>query len=73
MPAWLIDATARLALWLLQQGTATPYSDNGLAPGTELALPGGLRLTPASGAKMPPDVRSLIGPYVRGGSSLVRA
>lgn len=73
IPAWLLQATARLAFWLSQQDD-TPYADSGLMPGTELALPGGLRLTPqANGAKLPPDVRQLIGPYVYSGSSLRRA
>lgn len=73
LPPWLLEATARLAFWLSQQ-SATPYTGTGLAPNTELALPGGLRLTPASSnATLPTDVRQLIAPYVRGGSALVRA
>lgn len=73
VPAFVVEATARLAFHLSQQGT-TPFADTGLAPGTELELPGGLRLTPASGAPaMPPDVRALVAPYVRGGGALVRA
>ena len=73
LPAWLVQATARLAFWLSQQ-TATPFTGTGLAPNTEIELPGGLRLTPAaSNATLPLDVRQLIAPYVRGGSSLVRA
>jgi hypothetical protein len=73
IPAWLVQATARLAFWLSQQDDS-PFADSGLAPNTELALPGGLRLTPqSSNTKLPPDVRQLVGPYLRGGSSLVRA
>jgi hypothetical protein len=69
---WLIDATARLAFWLSQQ--ENPYVSNGLQPGTELQLPGGLRLTPGSSSQLPIDVRQLIRPYLSGGgSSLVRA
>lgn len=73
VPPFVVEATARLAFWLSQQ-TSTPYTTTGLVPGTELALPGGLRLTPqASNAVLPPDVRQLLAPYVRGGASLVRA
>lgn len=72
IPAWLITATARLALWFAEQD-ASPYVSNGLQPGTELELPGGLRLTPASGAQPPSDVFALVRPYLAGGgSSLVR-
>lgn len=72
IPLWLKQATARLAFWLSQQ-TATPWSDTGLEPGTELQLPGGLKMTPASGVVMPPDVRALIGPYLRPSNVVVRA
>ena len=72
MPPWLLEATARLAFWLSQQ--ENPYLSNGLQPGTELQLPGGLRLTPAGSTKLPVDVLQLIRPYLSGGgSSLVRA
>jgi hypothetical protein len=72
IPLWLKQATARGALWLSQQAS-TPYADTGLEPGTELQLPGGLRLTPSSGVSMPPDVRALIAPYLRPSSTVVRA
>ncbi|MBY0490622.1 MAG: hypothetical protein K2R93_12340 [Gemmatimonadaceae bacterium] len=72
IPLWLKQATARLAFWLSQQ-SATPWSKTGLEPGTELQLPGGLKLTPASGAVMPPDVRALICPFLRPGTMVVRA
>ena len=72
MPTWLIEATSRLAFFLSQQGN--PYVSNGLQPGTELELPGGLRLTPEGNVKLPIDVLQLIRPYLSGGgSSLVRA
>lgn len=72
IPAWLIDATARMAFWLSQQ--ENPFVGNGLQAGTELSLPGGLRLTPASTSRLPVDVLQLIRPYLSGGvSSLVRA
>lgn len=72
LPSWLIDAVARLAYWLSQQ-SATPFADSGLQPGSELALPGGFRMTIAAGATMPPDVRGLTRGYVRSSSTLVRA
>lgn len=72
MPLWLRQATARLAFWLSQQ-TRTPFSDNGLAPGTELTLPGGLRLTPSSTTTLPPDVRGLIADSLRRSGGVVRA
>lgn len=72
VPTWLQQATARLALFLLEQDV-TPFSDSGLAPGTEIALPSGLRLTPSSGATMPPDVRALVGLFIHTRRSLVRA
>lgn len=71
IPAWLIDATARLAYWLSQQAS-TPFADSGLKPGSELALPGGFRMTIAADTSMPPDVRDLIRPYTRSSSTLVR-
>ena len=74
LPPWLMEATARLAFWLSQQGGTSPFEGNGLQEGTPLSLPGGLQLTPSSGAKMPSDVVQLIRPYLSGGgSSLVRA
>jgi len=64
LPAFLLDAHARLAYWLSQQD-ASPYESNGLQPGTELALPGGMRLTPDSGVKLPADVLAIVRPYLR--------
>jgi hypothetical protein len=72
IPTFVLDAHTRLAYWLAQQAS-TPFADNGLAPGTELQLPGGLRLTPSSGVSLPPDVRAILGPYLRGGNVVVRA
>jgi len=63
------DATVRLALWLSQQGD--PYASNGLQPGTELQLPGGIRLTPDSGLKLPVDVAGIIRPYLHAGGVVV--
>jgi hypothetical protein len=72
MPAWLLDAHARICNTLAGL-EATPYEDSGLAPGTELELPGGLRLTPSSAAAgMTPDVREILRPYVRSRGTLVR-
>ncbi len=71
VPTFVLQATARLAFWLSQQA-ASPFADTGLAPGTELELPGGLRLTPSSSTSMPPDIRAYIAPYVRGRSALER-
>lgn len=71
IPAWLVDATARLAFWLSQQAT-TPFADSGLQPGTRLSLPGGLSFTIAGGITMPPDVRDRLRPYVRSSRHLVR-
>lgn len=62
VPAFVIEATARLAFWLSQQ--ENPYVSNGLQPGTELQLPGGLRLTPESSTTLPVDVLQLIRPYL---------
>lgn len=62
VPVFVIDATARLALWLSQQ--SDPYASNGLQPGTELQLPGGLRLTPESSTTLPVDVLQLVRPYL---------
>lgn len=70
IPLWLVDATARLAYWLSQQ-PATPYASNGLQPGTELSLPGGLRLTPDSGIRLPVDVEGICTPYLRQGGVVV--
>lgn len=64
IPAFVLDATARLAFWLSQLG-ATPYNGNGLKPGTELALPGGLRLTPDGGFTIPADVLAILRPYLQ--------
>lgn len=73
VPAFLVQATARLALALSSQ-TATPYAPTGLQPGTALELPGGLKLTPATTtAVLPADVQMLVAPYVRRGSTLARA
>lgn len=69
VPAFVVDATARLAFWLSQQGN--PYASNGLEPGTELQLPGGLRLTPDSGLKLPTDVLAVLRPYLRTGGAVV--
>ncbi len=72
LPAWLLDGHARLCNWLAGK-TSTPFASNGLQPGTELELPGGMRLTPASNPNaLPPDVAQLFGPYIRGRGSLVR-
>ncbi len=71
VPAWLIEAVARLAFWLSQQ-TATPFADSGVQPGTRLNLPGGLSFTVAGGVTMPPDVRALIAPYVTTSATVVR-
>lgn len=80
IPTWMLNAHARLAAWLAAQiavGASTavsPFSDTGLAPGTELELPGGLRLTPANKPiTMPVEVRDLLGPYLIGASTLVRS
>ncbi len=69
IPAFLLEAHARLALWLSQQDA--PYASNGLQPGTELQLPGGLRLTPDSGLTLPIDVLQLIRPYLRSSGVVV--
>lgn len=71
VPTFVVQATARLAFWLSQQ-TASPYADTGLAPGTELELPGGLRLTPSSNTPLPPDIRALLSGYVRARGALER-
>lgn len=72
MPAFLLDAHARLCAWLAAQD-ATPYSDTGLQPGTEIELGSGLRFTPQAGAAaLPPDIRALLAPYTRGRHTLVR-
>jgi len=70
VPTFLLDATARLAFWLSQQD-ASPYEANGLQPGTELALPGGLRLTPESGVVLPSDIMGLVRPYLRASGVVV--
>lgn len=70
IPPFLLDATARLSFWLSQQG-ASPYESNGLQPGTELALPGGVRLTPDSGVKLPADVLAIVRPYLRASGVVV--
>ncbi len=62
VPVFVVEATARLAFWLSQQ--ENPYLSNGLQPGTELQLPGGLRLTPEAGTTLPLDVLQLIRPYL---------
>lgn len=69
VPAVVRDATVRLALWLSQQDA--PYTSNGLQPGTELQLPGGLRLTPDSGVSLPTDVLAILRPYLRAGGVVV--
>ncbi len=69
VPTFVADATVRLALWLSQQGD--PYASNGLQPGTELQLPGGIRLTPDSGLKLPVDVAGIIRPYLHAGGVVV--
>ncbi len=70
IPEFIKDGAARLAFWLSQQ-TQSPYESNGLAPGTELALPGGLRLTPDSGVRVPPDVAAIFAPYRKDRGSVV--
>ncbi len=72
IPLWLKQATARLAYWISQQST-TPYTNTGLAPGTEIELASGLRFTPQSQVAMPPDVRALIGDYLCRGNTVRRA
>lgn len=71
VPAWLIEAVARLAFWLSQQATS-PFTVSGIQPGTKLSLPGGLSFTVAAGTRMPPEVEALIAPYVESGSTVVR-
>ena len=73
IPLFLQQACARLA-FALSQLSSTPYEDTGLMPGTELELPGGLRLTPSANAAttLPPDVRALLNGYVRGRGALER-
>lgn len=64
LPAWLLDAHARQALYLYTLA-ATPYTDVGLAPGTELRV-GPIALTPDTVVgTLSPDVRSIIAPYLR--------
>ena len=70
VPTFVRDATARLAYWLSQQG-ASPYESNGLAPGTELTLPGGMRLTPDSAVSLPVDIFGLVRPYLRASGVVV--
>lgn len=70
VPAFVIDGVARLALWLSQQGSS-PYASTGLQPGTELALPGGLRLTPDSGLALPADVLAIFAPYLTASGAVV--
>jgi hypothetical protein len=70
VPTFVVEAVARLAFWLSQQG-ASPYESNGLQPGTELALPGGLRLTPDSGVKLPADVLAILRPYLSASGAVV--
>jgi len=69
VPAFVVDAVSRLAFWLSQQGN--PHESNGLQPGTELQLPGGLRLTPDSGVKLPVDVLAVLRPYLRASGAVV--
>ena len=71
IPAFLVDATARLALFLSQQ-SSTPYSDSGLQPRTQIDI-GPLKLTPLAQTIIPPDVRALLAPYLSSSSSVVRA
>jgi hypothetical protein len=70
VPEFLLDAHARVCLYLAQQ-TETPFGDTGLAAGTALKV-GPIELTPASVARVTSDIRDLIAPYSRGRSSLVR-
>jgi hypothetical protein len=72
IPAFLIEAQVRLAVWLATQA-ASPFEGTGLQPQTELAV-GPLRLTPAAGAEMPGDILALLAPVLAGagGGRLVR-
>lgn len=70
VPAFVLEAHARVCLYLAQQ-TETPFGDTGLAAGTALKV-GPIELTPASAARVTSDIRDLIAPYSRGRSSLVR-
>lgn len=71
VPAFVVDALARVSLWLASQ-SASPYETTGLQPGTELEV-GPIRLTPAGGGTMPLDIRLLLAPYVVSSHTLVRA
>lgn len=71
VPTFVLQAHARTCLYLAQQA-ADPFSDTGLAQGSEIVV-GPIRLTPASSTTLPPAVRALVAPYVRSSSSMVRA
>jgi len=73
LPVFLLDATARLALFVSEQ-TATPYGSTGLMPGTEITI-GPITLTPAAATSvLGADVRALITHYLiaSNGLELVR-
>jgi hypothetical protein len=70
-PTWLLQAHARLCLYLASQAES-PFEETGLAPGSMLRS-GSVMVTLAAAGTLPGDVRALIRPYIRTGATLVRA
>lgn len=71
LPAFLLQAHARVCLFLSQQ-TDTPFADTGLVTDSRLTV-GPIALTPITTTRMPPDVRALLAPYVRNPNVVARA